>query len=145
MATATGTTGTTATRGKLNWRARRRLKSVVMHVLAVAVTIVMLLPLTWIFATSIRPLEDVIAIPVQVIPTRFTIQPYFDIWDAAPFLRFSINSLAISVATAAIGLTFSTLAAYAFVRFRFWGSRLLLIFVLVSQALPGTSILLPLF
>jgi ABC-type glycerol-3-phosphate transport system permease component len=129
----------------MSWRTRRRVKSIAVHVLAVIVTGIMLLPLTWIVTTSFRPLEDVIAVPVRVIPTRFTIQAYVDMWDAAPFLRFTLNSVLVSTATALLALVFSALAAYAFVRFRFWGSRVLLVFVLVSQALPGASILVPLF
>ena len=129
----------------MSWRARRRAKSAVMHLLAVVVTGIMLLPLTWIVATSFRPLEDVIAQPIRVIPTQLTIQPYLDMWDAAPFLRFTLNSVIVSTLTALLALVFSALAAYAFVRFRFWGARVLLVFVLVSQALPGASILLPLF
>lgn len=129
----------------MGWRARRRLKSVIVHVLAVLATMMMLAPLTWIVATSLRPLEDVIELPPRIVPSGVTVQAYVDMWDQAPFLRYTLNSTIVSLATTFIALVFSILAAYAFARFRFWGARVLLILVLVSQALPGASILLPLF
>jgi multiple sugar transport system permease protein len=107
--------------------------------------LIMLAPLTWVVTTSLRPIEDIVVYPPRVIPKRITFQAYADMWDAAPLFRFVKNSVIVSCATTAIVLVFSILAAYAFVRFRFWGARLLLVFILVSQSLPGTSILLPIF
>lgn len=126
-------------------RTQRRVKSTVAHVLAVLITLVMLAPLTWIVATSLRPLEDVISVPIRIIPQSITFQAYADMWQQAPFLKYTLNSVIISLATTLIALVFSILAAYAFARFQFWGARVLLIMVLISQALPGASILLPLF
>ena len=124
---------------------KRTIKSIVVHLLAVVVTLLMLSPLTWVVSTSLRPLEDVIVVPPQILPRVWTLSPYVEMWQRAPFLRYTLNSITVAVSTACIALLLSVLAAYAFVRFRFWGARALLMFVLVSQAIPGTSILLPLF
>ena len=129
----------------LTYQQRRRVKGAVVHLIALFATLVMLIPLVWIVVTSLRPLDEVVSVPIKIIPETITLQAYADMWDRAPLFKFIQNSVIVSFTTALICLVFSSLAAYAFVRFQFWGARLLLTFVLVSQSLPGASILLPLF
>lgn len=126
-------------------RTRRRINAIVVHALGVLATFLMVAPLTWVVTTSLRPIEDIVVFPPRIIPKRLTVQPYVDMWDQAPLFKFLTNSVIVSFAATAIVLVLSILAAYAFVRFRFRGARLLLTFVLVSQSLPGASILLPIF
>lgn len=124
---------------------RGRIRSVVVYALAICATLIMLAPLTWVVTTSLRPIEDIVVVPPRIIPERITIQPYIDMWAAAPLGKFVQNSVIVSFVATAIVLIFSVLGAYAFTRFRFPGARLILTLILVSQSLPGTSILLPIF
>ncbi|MSR84275.1 MAG: carbohydrate ABC transporter permease [Candidatus Latescibacteria bacterium] len=105
----------------------------------------LVLPLIWVVSTSLRPLSEVTSTPPMVFPRSITFKAYVDLWDAAPFGAYIVNSVVISLATALIALAFSISAAYAFARFRFPGSTLLLMLVVMSQMLPGSSILIPLF
>ena len=105
----------------------------------------LVLPLIWVVSTSLRPLSEVTSTPPMVFPRSITFKAYVELWDAAPFGAYILNSVVISVATALIALAFSICAAYAFARFRFPGSTLLLMLVVMSQMLPGSSILIPLF
>jgi multiple sugar transport system permease protein len=127
-------------------RTRKKIRSVVVHLLAILATLMMLFPLTWIVTTSLRPIEDIVAYPPQLIPKRLTIQPYKDMWDTgAPLMKFVKNSLIISTSTTVVVILFAILAAYGFTRFTFPGAKLVLSLILISQSLPGSSILLPIF
>jgi multiple sugar transport system permease protein len=126
-------------------KTRRRIKNVIVYTLAVLATLMMLAPLTWIITTSIRPIEDLVVYPPQIIPKRITFQPYLDMWDRAPLLTFVKNSLIVAFASTIVVIVFSTMAAYAYTRFRFPGAKLVLAFILITQSLPGSSILLPIF
>jgi ABC-type glycerol-3-phosphate transport system permease component len=126
-------------------RARRSIKHALAVAVAVTFTGVLLVPLVWVVSTSIRPIEEVVVVPPRIIPKTITFRPYIDMWTAAPFVRYTANSVIISTLTAIIGLAFSTCAAYAFARFRFRGRDLLLILTIMAQMIPGVSILLPLF
>ena len=105
----------------------------------------LVLPLIWVISTSLRPLSEVTSTPPMVFPRSITFNAYVDLWDAAPFGAYIFNSVVISLCTALIALAFSISAAYAFARFQFKGSTLLLMLVVMSQMLPGSSILIPLF
>ena len=107
--------------------------------------IALILPLVWVVSTSIRPLAEVTSSPPVLIPGSLTFSAYIDLWDAGPFLKYFLNSVVISLSTALIALAFSISAAYAFSRFQFWGGTVLLMVVVMSQMLPGSSILIPLF
>ncbi|MCC7263603.1 MAG: carbohydrate ABC transporter permease [Candidatus Latescibacteria bacterium] len=105
----------------------------------------LVLPLIWVISTSLRPLSEVTSTPPMLFPRSITFKAYVDLWSAAPFDAYILNSVVISLATALIALAFSISAAYAFARFRFPGSTALLMLVVMSQMLPGSSILIPLF
>ena len=105
----------------------------------------LVMPLIWVVTTSVRPLSEMTQTPPLVFPRSITFSAYVDLWDTGPFVKYFINSVVISVSTALIALVFSICAAYAFARFRFRGATFLLMVVVMSQMLPGSSILIPLF
>jgi len=105
----------------------------------------LVLPLIWVVTTSVRPISEMTQTPPLLFPRTITFEAYVDMWETGPFDKFFVNSLTISLATALIALVFSICAAYAFARFRFRGATVLLMLVVMSQMLPGSSILIPLF
>ena len=105
----------------------------------------LVMPLIWVVTTSVRPLSEMTQTPPLVFPRSVTFSAYVDMWDTGPFGKYFANSMVISLSTALIALAFSICAAYAFARFRFRGNTLLLMVVVMSQMLPGSSILIPLF
>ena len=107
--------------------------------------LILVLPLLWVVTTSVRPITEVATSPPTVIPQTITFGAYVELWAEAPFFQYFLNSVIISSLTAALSLTFSISAAYAFSRFSFRGSTALLMLVVMSQMLPGSSILIPLF
>ncbi len=105
----------------------------------------LIMPLIWVVTTSVRPLAEMTRTPPLIFPRSITFKAYINMWDTGPFVKYFMNSVVISFSTALIALAFSICAAYAFARFRFKGSTLLLMVVVMSQMLPGSSILIPLF
>lgn len=123
----------------------KRLRSVLGYGLGGVCVAGLVLPLLWVLSASVRPLSEVASSPPVVFPREISFDAYFDLWDEAPFEDYVLNSVVISVLTAVVALAFSITTAYAFARFRFRGSAALLMLVVMSQMLPGSSILIPLF
>ena len=61
------------------------------------------------------------------------------------FLRHTVNSVVIALATTVVGLALSCTAAYALSRFRFPGRKAGLATFLVVQMFPATLLLMPLY
>jgi len=126
-------------------RTQARVRASLGYGLGTIFVLALVLPLVWVVTTSIRPLAEVTSSPPVLWPQTITLKAYVELWDAGPFLKYFLNSVIISLSTALIALAFSISAAYAFARFQFKGATLLLMIVVMSQMLPGSSILIPLF
>lgn len=124
---------------------RDKLRAWIAYGLGGLCTFFLVAPLIWVLTTSVRPLVEVASSPPLIFPRSITFKAYVDLWEAAPFLDYLFNSVFISLMTALVALSFSICAAYAFARFRFRGSTVMLMLVVMSQMLPGSSILIPLF
>src|ERR671930_234115 len=103
-----------------------------------------LLPIVWLFLSTIQTQASLLTLPPRIIPTDVTLSNYVDIFKPAAFGENSgqstfvlalRNSVVVSLGTTAVALVFGTLAAYAFARFNIPQKRTLLLFVLGSQLL----------
>ncbi len=61
-----------------------------------------------------------------------TLDNFAEAWIAAPFARYFFNSFVLVTSILAVQLVLSTLAAFAFARFEFWGRDVLFALVLVQ-------------
>jgi arabinogalactan oligomer / maltooligosaccharide transport system permease protein len=91
------------------------------------------------------------ALSPSPIPTAFTLDHFSDLFSARGghgellFLRHTINSVIVALATTVVGVVLSCTAAYALSRFRFPGRAAGLTSFLVVQMFPATLLLLPLY
>jgi multiple sugar transport system permease protein len=113
-----------------------------------------LLPIVWLFLSTIQTQASLLTVPPRIIPSEITLRNYVDIFAPAAFgensgestfLLSLRNSVIVTLGTTAVALVFGTLAAYAFARFNIPRKRALLLIVLGSQLLPAISVIIPLF
>ncbi|MFL5733911.1 MAG: carbohydrate ABC transporter permease [Chloroflexia bacterium] len=123
-------------------------------VLLVGYLLYTLVPIAWLFLSTIQTEASLLTLPPRVIPSDLTLKNYVDIFKPAAFGQNSgestfvlamRNSIIVCVGTTFVALLFGTLAAYAFARFNIPQKRTLLLVVLGSQLLPAVSIIIPLF
>ena len=109
------------------------------------VVFLVLVPFLWTLATSFKPLSEVNAYPPEWISKNMTVMPYFDMFFFMPFSTYTLNSLIVASSATVITLCAGSLAAFAFSRFQFAGKGIFLLVFLLSQMLPGASVIIPLF
>lgn len=68
-----------------------------------------------------------------------------EVLDTVPFWQALLNSIIVSSVVAASVIAFSTLAGYAFAKLRFKGREGLMVFVIVTLAVPTQLGIIPLF
>lgn len=119
-------------------------KAVILFVKGVLAFII-LIPFLWILATSFKPLPEVNISPPRWLSPGMSLQPYFDMFNFLPFSQYTMNSLIVAVSATFLTLVIGSLAAFAFSRFQFKGKDSFLIIFLLSQMLPGASVIIPLF
>lgn len=108
------------------------------------------LPMAWMFLTSIKTQFAALQYPPQWWPAEPTFQNYWRLINpndsiGHEFLKYFWNSLYVSFATTVLGVAVAVPAAYAFSRFRFPGRSFLFFTVLVRNMFPAVVFLMPLF
>jgi multiple sugar transport system permease protein len=122
-----------------------RLPIVLAHAVLMAGAVVMVLPMVWMLVTSFKPATEIAIWPPVFLPRAPTLENYTGAFEAAPFGRFFINSVGVSlVATASVALT-SMLAGAIFAKYVFPGRKLLFGLLLATAIVPFESYMIPLY
>jgi multiple sugar transport system permease protein len=114
-------------------------------VIAFAASALLLLPIGWIFATSLKPTSELFAIPPQLLPQAPTLGHFQDVLADGALLRMFGNSLLVGACATAFSLLLGIPAAFGFARFRYRMSGLLLGAALVTRMFPPVALALPFF
>jgi multiple sugar transport system permease protein len=114
------------------------------HTVLILLALLMLYPLLWMIAGSLRPQDEIFSAPGLFV-TNPKFSNYSDGWNAlsSPFGRYLFNSFAIVVGSVIGNLVSCSLAAYAFARMEFFGKRLLFAIMLVTIMLPLHVVIVP--
>lgn len=105
----------------------------------------LLFPFYWTFVTSLKSSTELHSTTVVYWPANPTFQAYSYLFEQYNFLHPMKNSLIVAVITTLVSLTVSTLAAYAFSRFRFKGRKPLMVLFLTNNMFPTVLLLIPLY
>lgn len=125
------------------WRPPR-LRRVVKHTVLIVTGFVMVYPLLWMLASSVKP-DALIFRDPSLIPSTLDLSNYSVGWNALahPFTHYLMNSVVV-VAGAVLGnLVSCSLAAYAFARLNFRGRRFWFAVMLMSIMLPIHVVIVP--
>ncbi|NLF76911.1 MAG: carbohydrate ABC transporter permease [Chloroflexi bacterium] len=116
--------------------------------LGLAIVLVMALviaPFYWIFSSSVKVPQEVIARNPTLFPQSFTTEHYEKLFQRSDFPNYLQNSLVVAFGTMVITVFLSTLAAYGLYRLRFPGRNVLFRVILITYAFPGVLLLVPLY
>jgi multiple sugar transport system permease protein len=121
------------------------LRTGVARFLIVGLSVVfVLVPLYWVFITSIKPSSDYLTVPPVWFPAEPTIVHYTAALFSYRGLQGLINSLIISSAATLLSAVMGTMMAYSLARFNTGGQHLAF-WVLSQRFLPPVAIVLPIF
>ncbi|QCX33026.1 ABC transporter permease subunit [Caloramator sp. E03] len=98
-----------------------------------------------ILSISLRSSSSLFSTSLKIIPDNATFKNYINAFVKYDLLKWLVNSLIISSLTAIFGVILSVTAGYAFSRFDFFGKKMGLSMLLVTQMFPATMTLLPLY
>ncbi|HZW99450.1 MAG TPA: carbohydrate ABC transporter permease [Trueperaceae bacterium] len=104
-----------------------------------------LVPLYWMFATSLTPSAMTVQFPPELIPSDPTLDNYRAVLRQPNFWRWVINSTIQAISVTAVIVATASMAGYALAKLPFRGSKLLFWLFILSMMLPFEAILVPLF
>lgn len=122
-------------------------KNVILCILSILVLCILLFPLYWILVTSLKTEQEIFRIPPTLFPHILNTKSYAAQVETGDFNMFRsfANSLMISVGAMLIAVVLSVPASYGIAKYRFKGRKVMLLGFLVTQMLPVSVLLTPMF
>ena len=124
-------------------RIRRRALNIVLYTLLTFWAILVLFPFYWMVLTSVKSYGSYNA---EWIPQLFTLSPtlqnYVDAFTQVPLAGYFTNTIIFTVATTAIMLMVTVLAAFAFARLDFKGKDLAFTLFLSLMMIPNELVII---
>lgn len=104
-----------------------------------------LVPLYWMFVTSLTPSALTVKFPPELILTQPTLENFCDILRRPNFRWWVFNSSLMSIVITLMTLVLASLTGYAFAKLRFAGQKPFFWLHIMAMMLPFEAILVPLF
>ena len=130
---------------KLQKKTNRRKKAgkVAVYIFLGIWALIVLFPFYWMVLTSVKSYG---AYNAEHIPAFFTLSPtlqnYIDAFTTVPLMGYLLNTLIFTVATTALMVVVSVLAAYAFARLEFRGKNLVFTIFLSLMMIPSELVVI---
>lgn len=115
------------------------------HLVLIPVAIAMLVPMVWMLATSLETLNETRHFPPIILPHTLRPANYSDVLTQAPFARWFVNTMIVTVVTVIGNLLFCSLAGYAFARIKFFGREVVFVLILATLMIPFQVVMIPTF
>lgn len=119
----------------------KKILKVSTHILLILLSISALFPLYWMIVSSLKGSSEIFG--YNMLVANPTIKNYIEAFVSKPLITMLMNSLIISLGTAAIQLTIAVLFAYAFARWEFKGKNVLYGLLSLVWLIPIQAIMVP--
>lgn len=125
-------------------RDRGQTKLAFIYLVCILLTIITLFPIYWMVIISLRSKLEIFAGP-KLYQTSIFADNYYRPLFKDIYGKFLINSLIISTGNTGLVLLLAMFAAYAFSRFRIFGSGTLFFWTITNRMAPPAAFILPFF
>ncbi len=108
-------------------------------------SLVMIFPFAWMLTTSFKPAAETLLWPPRLLPIHWMPSNYQIVLQAAPFVRFFLYSVIVSVGATVMVIATSLLAGFIFGKYNFPGKKFLFLVILASAMFPFETYMIPLY
>ena len=124
-------------------RGRRPLAWVGEHVVLVALAVLFLAPVLFVFLTSVMTTNQTLT--ATILPNPWTWNNYVDAFAKVPLLQWFVNSAFYAISSTVLMLASSIPAAYVLSRIRFRGATVIFVAIIVAMLLPPQVTAVPVY
>ena len=129
--------------------ASRRTSKVVLYTLAYVLLIIfafiMLIPFVWMLLSTFKDQRELFEFPPKFLPKKFSLNNYIEVFKTVPFVRYYLNSLLVTFTSVVLNLFSSSLAGFAFAKYRFRGREIIFKVILGAMMIPFPVTIIPLY
>ena len=118
-----------------------KFRKLISHIILLIGALAMAFPFLWMIATSL--MTEIETKRFALLPATPIFHNYVEAWTKAPFGRYFVNTMAVSLAVTACVLVTSILAGYTFGRLQFKGKGIIFGVFMATMMVPFEVILIP--
>ena len=111
----------------------------------IVVCAVIAFPFYWMINISLIPSSQIYRWPPIMATFKIVWQNYIQIFRVKPLAMWLINTVIIASLTTLLSILVSVFGAYSLSRFNFKGKKIIQIFILTVQMVPGVLLVVPIF
>jgi len=126
-------------------QARSTASKVALYIVLIAASIPFLYPTLWMFFSSFKPANEIFMQPPSLLPQRWTLDGFWQIFTAQPFIQQYGNSIYIAVIVTSASILLSAMAGYAFARIEFPLRNFFFVLMLAAMMVPSEVTIIPIF
>lgn len=115
----------------------------VYYIVCILIAVAMFLPFYWSVLTSLKPDDEIFAMPIKWIPDHLTFEHYRKAFTTVPFALYFWNSLVLALAGVLANLFFGSLSGYAFAKLKFRLNKPIFRVLLAAMMIPGIVTMIP--
>lgn len=124
---------------------RELVREIILSVVGIMMTVVFLFPLLIIFFSSFKSEAEIFSQTTTLLPQTIDFSSYADQFKNGNILKSFFNSFIIAIFSTVLSLMLSIPCAYGIARFKIPFKKSILLVFLMTQLLPTSLILTPLF
>ena len=121
-----------------------RAVTVVSHVVLTLWSIIVILPLVWVFLSSWKTTGEIFQSPLA-LPQHWSFDNYVGAWTDSHIGRYMLNSVIVVTSALVLVMALGSAAAYSLSRYPFPGSGVVYYFILAGLTFPIFLAIVPLF
>lgn len=121
-------------------------KRILYHVLVTVFALLMIYPILWLVASSLKPNDEIFATSYSLIPSRLEFSNYatgFQGFGGTTFATFFKNSFIIVVISTIGAVASSALVAFGLARTKFFGQKFWFACMMATMMLPHDVVIVP--
>lgn len=108
-------------------------------------TILIICPFYWMMVTSLKSESEIFKVPISYFPQNVTLENYKYALTQTNIPTYFLNSIIYAAGTLFVVLICASIAAYSMSRFKFRGKKSFLLTILLTQLMPLTTLIVPLY
>jgi multiple sugar transport system permease protein len=105
----------------------------------------MIMPFVWMILSTFKDQSELMRFPPKFLPDKFTLKNYVEVFSSVPFLRYYLNSILITTVAVTLTLLTSSLAGFAFAKYKFRGRNVIFKTLLGAMMIPFPVTIIPLY
>lgn len=128
-----------------NGKKKDKLVRLVVTLMVLCMALLVLLPIWWIFRSSLMSTGALNTYPPALIPTEWLWSNYTKALETFEYWKYFFNTFSIIVPAVVFGTITAIFCGYAFARLRFRGKKIIFNICVGTILLPGMVTLIPLY